>query len=50
MLDIEPVITVDLVLVFGLWVGSLADQIFLSDEVPAYGVRQWDNGLSQRVI
>lgn len=39
MLDIEPVITIDLVLVFCLWVGSLADQIFLGDEVSAYGVR-----------
>ena len=39
MFEIEPVITVDLVLVSCPWVGSLADQVFLSDEVPAYGVR-----------
>jgi hypothetical protein len=35
MLDIEPVIAVDLVFVFCLWVGDLTDQIFLSDEEPA---------------
>jgi hypothetical protein len=38
MLDIEPVIAVDLVFVFCLWVGDLTDQVFLSDEEPAYGV------------
>lgn len=37
MLDVEPVISVDLVHEFAFWITDLADLVVLCDEVPENG-------------